>query len=90
MLEVGLIFIGMLGMMLLDTKSPNKSETESYDKDFFREELSANQYDNFMVDEVVYQMKDNRVKGEFDYLVRNGLSTERAVDELIRGGKIKF
>lgn len=90
MLEVGLIFIGMLGMMLLDTKSPNKSETESYDKDFFREELSANQYDNFMVDEVVYQMKNNHVKGEFDYLVRNGLSTERAVDELIRGGKIKF
>lgn len=27
---------------------------------------------------------------EFDYLVRNGLSTERAVDELIRSGKIKF
>lgn len=93
MVEVGLIFIAMLGLMLLDTPKNNENEeihNNDFNKDFFRENLNSNHYDNFMLDEVTYQMKDNFVKDEFRYLMRNGLSVDRAVDELVRDGKIKF
>lgn len=93
MVEVGLVFIGMLGLMLLDTPKNNENKEihdNDFNKDFFRENLNSNHYDNFMLDEVTYQMKDNFIKQEFNYLVRNGLSVERAVNELVRCGKIKF
>lgn len=94
MSEVGLIFIGMLGFLWLDTLKSNDKNEETYDnnfdKEFFRENLNSNHYDNFMLDEVTYQMKDNFIKDEFRYLMRNGLSVDRAVDELVRDGKIKF
>lgn len=94
MSEVGLIFIGMLGFLWLDTLKSNDKNEETYDnnfnKEFFKENLNGNHYDNFMLDEVTYQMKDNFIKQEFNYLVRNGLSVERAVDELVHAGKIKI
>lgn len=89
MTGVGLIFLGMLGFMWPDTPKNNKNE-EIYNKEFFRKNLSNNHYDNFMIDEVAYQMKDNYLKDEFKYLIRGGLTVERAVDELVRTDKIKF
>lgn len=85
-----MIFLGMLGMMWLDTPKSNNRNGDVYDKDFFKENLNGNYYDNFMLDEVTSQMKDNFIKQEFDYLRRNGLSVERAVDKLVRDRKIKF
>lgn len=93
MVEVGLVFIGMLGLMLLDTPKNNENKEihdNNFNKDFFRENLNSNHYDNFMLDEVTHQMKDSYLMDEFKYLRRNGLSVERAIDELVSDGKIKF
>lgn len=93
MVEVGFVFIGMLGLMLLDTPKNNENEEtydNDFDKEFFRENLNGNRYDNFMLDEVTYQMKDSYLMDEFQYLRRNGLSVERAIDDLVSDGKIKF
>lgn len=61
-----------------------------YDKEYCRENLSGAYYDNWDIDTVVYALKDRWVKDDVERMMRNGYSFERAIDELVREGRINL
>lgn len=88
------IAICAAGIIMLDDKKEtvtiNGKTYEKYSYEYCRENLSANHYDNWHCQGVAQQLKDNWIKDELEYLMRNGYSFERAVDYLINDGTMKL
>lgn len=93
----GLVTCSIIGIVLLsggathhESTEEHKLNTEKFSRRWVRENLSVRHYDNFEVDDITYQLKDNWVKDDVEYLMRNGYSFEYAIDELVKKGKINL
>ena len=67
-----------------------KKEPEKYSYEYCRENLKAGYYTDWNCHDISKQLKDNWVKDDVEYLMRNGLSFEYAIDEMMEEGKIKL
>lgn len=82
-----------LGAAALVSGSSEKEEAKekeaTYDRDYCREHLSARHYDNWQVQDVAKALQDSRVRNQLERYL-NHYDFERAVDELVADGEIKF
>lgn len=77
-----------LGMMAIGCNGDmTKKEERKYSKEYCRQNLS-NYFDNWRCEEIAYQLQDNWLKDDLEYLMRHGYSFELAINELIEDGKM--
>ena len=63
---------------------------EKYSYEYCRENLKTSYYTDWNCHDISKQLQDNWVKDDVEYLTRNGLSFEYAIDEMMEEGKIKL
>ena len=86
---LAIIMICATGIIIMDGKgTETKKEIKKYSKEYCRNNLSARYYDNWNCEDIAYQLQDNWVKDELEYLLKRGYSFERSIDELVEKGKI--
>ena len=71
-------------------KKETKKEPEKYSYEYCRENLKAGYYTDWNCHDISKQLQDNWVKDDVEYLMRNGLPFEYAIDEMIENEKIKL
>ena len=85
----GMVILGEEQKMIeKDTKA--KQEPEKYSEEYCRENLKVGYYTDWNCHDISKQLQDNWVKDDVEYLTRNGLSFEYAIDEMMEEGKIKL
>ena len=85
----GMVILGEERKMIeKDTKA--KQEPEKYSEEYCRENLKTSYYTDWNCHDISKQLQDNWVKDDVEYLTRNGLSFEYAIDEMMEEGKIKL
>ena len=50
--------------------------------EFLRQNLSQWYYDNWMIDDIQYELQDNWLREELERLLRRGYTVELAIDKL--------
>ena len=86
---LAIIMICATGIIIMDGKGTEvKKEVKKYSKEYCRNNLSTRYYDNWNCEDIAYQLQDNWVKDELEYLLKRGYSFERSIDELVEKGKI--
>ena len=91
-----LVVCSIIGIVVLGSGNNTSSvqvedtSTEKYSKEWVRENLSIRHYDNFEIDDIVYQLKDNWIRQDVERLMRQGLSFEYSIDELVNKKVIKL
>ena len=70
-------------------EAKEKEATVTYDRDYWREHLSARHYDNWQVQDVAKALQDSRVRNQLERYL-NHYDFERAVDELVADGEIRL
>ena len=83
------------GMVILGEESKTieketKKEPEKYSYENCRENLRKGYFTDWNCHDIADQQKDNWVKDDVEYLTRNGLPFEYAIDEMIENVKIKL
>ena len=73
-----------------NNRKRTKKEPEKYSYEYCRENLKAGYYTDWNCHDISKQLQDNWVKDDVEYLTRNGLSFEYAIDEMMEEGKIKL
>ena len=77
------------GMVVLGGNNEmERKEMKKYSKEYCRANLSPKYYDNWNCENVAYQLQDNWLKDDLEYLMRHGYSFEFAVNELVEDGKM--
>lgn len=84
----GMVILGEERKMI--EKETTKPEPEKYSYEYCRENLKVSYYTDWNCHDISKQLKDNWVKDDVEYLMRNGLSFEYAIDEMMEVGKIKL
>ena len=85
----GMVILGEEQKMIeKDTKA--KQEPEKYSYEYCRENLKTSYYTDWNCHDISKQLQDNWVKDDVNYLMRNGMSFEYAIDEMMEEGKIKL
>lgn len=91
---LSVIILCGIGMVALKTKEVIETELtkdpEKYSYEYCRENLRKNYFTDWNCTDISKQLQDNWVKDDVDYLMRNGYSFERAIDEMMEEGKIKL
>lgn len=91
---LSVIILCGIGMAALKTKEVIEKELtkdpEKYSYEYCRENLRKNYFTDWNCTDISKQLRDNWVKDDVDYLMRNGYSFERAIDEMMEEGKIKL
>lgn len=86
---LAIIMICATGIVIMDGKGTEvKKEVKKYSKEYCRNNLSARYYSNWDCETLAYQLQDNWLKDDLEYLTRNGYSFGDAVYELVEKGKI--
>lgn len=93
----GLVVMSVIGIVLLGNEVTHhesteecKHDAEKYSKEWIRENLSVRHYSDWDCHDIAWQMRDNWIRDDFEYLMRNGYSFEYAIDELVKKGKINL
>ena len=89
------IVLCAVGMVILgeerkDIEKETKKEPEKYSYEYCRENLRKGYFTDWNCLDIADQLKDNWVKDDVEYLTRNGLPFEYAIDEMIENEKIKL
>lgn len=84
----GMVILGEERKMI--EKETTKQEPEKYSYEYCRENLKVGYYTDWNCHDISKQLNDNWVKDDVEYLMRNGLSFEYAIDEMMEEGKIKL
>lgn len=91
---LSVIILCGIGMAALKTKEVIETELtkdpEKYSYEYCRENLRSCYFTDWNCTDISKQLQDNWVKDDVDYLMRNGYSFERAIDEMMEEGKIKL
>ena len=66
------------------------SNTRKYTVQYVRENLDEWYYSNWDVEDIYYQLQDNWTKDDLEWYMRNGLDFSRAIEEMVRQGKIQL
>ena len=88
---LAVIIVCATGIIIMDGKGGNENKQVSikkYSKEYCRNNLSARYYSNWDCETLAYQLQDNWLKDDLEYLTRNGYSFGDAVYELVEKGKI--
>ena len=85
---LAIIMVCATGMVILDSKGTIKKEIKKYSKEYCRNNLSTRHYDNLNCEDIAYQLQDNWIKDDLEYLLKQGYSFERGITELVEKGKI--
>ena len=80
----------ILGEERKDIEKETKTEPEKYSYEYCRENLRKGYFTDWNCHDIADQLKDNWVKDDVEYLTRNGLPFEYAIDEMIENEKIKL
>ena len=80
----------ILGEERKDIEKETKKEPEKYSYEYCRENLRKGYFTDWNCYDIADQLKDNWVKDDVEYLTRNGLPFEYAIDEMIENEKIKL
>lgn len=80
----------ILGEERKTMEKETRKEPEKYSYEYCRENLKVGYYTDWNCHDISKQLKDNWVKDDVEYLMRNGLSFEYAIDEMMEEGKIKL
>ena len=78
---LGMVALGGTGEMV-------KKEDRKYSYEYCRKNLSEYYFDNWRCETVAYQLQDNWLKDDLEYLMRHGYSFEYAINQLIEDGKM--
>ena len=57
-------------------------KSERFSKDWVRENLPRNQYDNWECDDIMYELKDNWNRQDVEKMLRRGYTFAEAIEEL--------
>lgn len=91
---LAVIAVCSVGMWLIgdkkDSTTVTKKEPEKYSREWCKENLNRNYYDNYNCDDVADQLKDNWKRQEIESLQRRGYSFTYAIDHMVDEGKIKL
>ena len=95
MMRLTTIVLCAAGMIILgeerkDIEKETKKEPEKYSYEYCRENLRKGYFTDWNCHDIADQLKDNWVKDDVEYLTRNGLPFEYAIDEMIENEKIKL
>ena len=95
MMWITTIVLCAAGMIILgeerkDIEKETKKEPEKYSYEYCRENLRKGYFTDWYCHDIADQLKDNWVKDDVEYLTRNGLPFEYAIDEMIENEKIKL
>ena len=86
---LAVIMICATGIIIMDGKGTEvKKEVKKYSKEYCRNNLNTRYYDNWNCEDIAYQLQDNWIKDELEYLLKRGYSFERSIDELVEKRKI--
>ena len=80
----------ILGEERKTIEKETKKEPEKYSYEYCRENLRKGYFTDWICYDIADQLKDNWVKDDVEYLMRNGLPFEYAIDEMIENEKIKL
>lgn len=94
---MGACWLGAVALSGDDNKSSSShvnhdvaSNTRKYTVQYVRENLDEWYYSNWDVEDIYYQLQDNWTKDDLEWYMRNGLDFSRAIEEMVRQGKIQL
>lgn len=64
--------------------------SHKYTFEVLRKGLSQWYYDNWMIEDIQYQLQDNWVRETLDQLIRRGYTMELAIDKMRKDGDLKL
>ena len=88
-----LAIVSALGIVALsggETTKQQKSTVKKYSVEYCKQNLNQNVFDSWNCQDIAYQLQDNWLKDDLEYLLRNGYTFQRAVEEFVEKGKIKL
>ncbi|MBQ8762457.1 MAG: hypothetical protein IJZ26_04035 [Clostridia bacterium] len=88
-----LAIVSALGIVALsggETTKQQKSTVKKYSVEYCKQNLNQNVFDSWNCQDIAYQLQDNWLKDDLEYLLRNGYTFQRAIEEFVEKGRIKL
>lgn len=88
-----LAIVSALGIVVLsggETTKQQESTVKKYSVEYCKQNLNQNVFDSWNCQDIAYQLQDNWLKDDLEYLLRNGYTFQRAIEEFVEKGKIKL